>query len=192
MRLGEAQTFASPEEALEHFGTKGMKWGVRKQREPKPQLTGYVKKPIVRTTKNGDVFTMTPHPPNKFIKAMSKISKKYTESYNNAASLEIKDKDGKKIGHAAFWLQGKDDMYLNWITIEKSARGQGYATAVLQAAQEHGKTLGKKRMLLEVPNNAPDARHIYEQMGFKFVGEKGNKGDMWDGLVEMEYKFDED
>jgi hypothetical protein len=28
--LGEVQRFASPEEALEHFGVKGMHWGVRK------------------------------------------------------------------------------------------------------------------------------------------------------------------
>jgi len=30
MILGEAQEFASPGEALAHFGIKGMKWGVRK------------------------------------------------------------------------------------------------------------------------------------------------------------------
>lgn len=29
MILGETQAFASPEEALAHFGVKGMKWGVR-------------------------------------------------------------------------------------------------------------------------------------------------------------------
>lgn len=34
MILGENQAFASPEEALTHFGTKGMKWGVRKEDGP--------------------------------------------------------------------------------------------------------------------------------------------------------------
>lgn len=33
MQLGKAQTFASPEEALEHFGIKGMRWGIHKDRE---------------------------------------------------------------------------------------------------------------------------------------------------------------
>lgn len=33
MILGEAQQFASPEEALVHFGVKGMKWGVRKDHD---------------------------------------------------------------------------------------------------------------------------------------------------------------
>lgn len=31
MILGQAQPFASPEEALQHFGVKGMRWGVRKE-----------------------------------------------------------------------------------------------------------------------------------------------------------------
>ena len=31
MKLGETQPFASPSEALEHYGVKGMRWGVRKQ-----------------------------------------------------------------------------------------------------------------------------------------------------------------
>lgn len=192
MILGEdQQQFASPEEALAHFGVKGMKWGVRKEREPKPELTGYIKETITRKTANGDTFTLSPHPPNKFIKAMGKLSRKYTEGYNDAASLDIKDKGGKKIGEAAFWFKGekgkpKDVMYLNWITIEKSARGQGYASEVLKAAQEHAKTKGVKKMQLEVPGNAPDARHIYEKMGFEFTHQSGTKDDYWGGLTHME------
>jgi len=34
MILGEAQTFASPDEALVHYGKKGMKWGVRNEDKP--------------------------------------------------------------------------------------------------------------------------------------------------------------
>lgn len=35
MQLGNAQQFASPGEALEHFGIKGMRWGFRKKPETK-------------------------------------------------------------------------------------------------------------------------------------------------------------
>lgn len=37
MILGESQTFASPGEAFEHFGVKGMRWGVRNTEERTPE-----------------------------------------------------------------------------------------------------------------------------------------------------------
>ena len=190
MRLGEAQPFASPEEALEHFGIKGMKWGVRNDKSPLVGLTGG--KVITRTTANGDTFTVSQRPPNKLIKSLAAISDNYRNSYNQSASLVIKGEDGKKIGEAGLWIKNKDDLYLNWVHIEKSARGRGYASEVLKAAGEHAKTKGMKRMVLEVPGNAPDARHIYEKMGFNPTGKTmGAKNDTWGGLTEMEYKFDD-
>lgn len=186
------QPFASPEEALEHFGVKGMKWGVRNEKKPQPQLSGYVKDPIVRTTAKGETLTLSPNPPTKLHKGLAKISKNYRESYSNSAYLEIKDAQGKKVGTAQFWLKGKDEIYLNTIEITKSARGRGYATEILKAAAEHGKAAGKTRMILEVPGNAPDARHIYEKMGFRATRELAPKGSaLYDGLTEMEYRFDD-
>ncbi len=79
---------------------------------------------------------------------------------------------------------------MNWVNIEKSSRGRGYATEIMKASAEHGKKTGMKRMVLEVPGNAPDARHIYESMGFTKTRELSPEGsDLWDGLTEMEYKF---
>ena len=184
------QPFDTPSEALEHFGVKGMKWGVRKNPGSKPELKNLVDKPMVRTTKNGDVITLTQNPPGKINKALAKISSNYVKSYNSGAHLDIKDAQGKRVGTASFWLKGQDDIYLNMISIDRSARGRGYATEVLKASAYHGKRMGKKRLLLEVPGIAPDARHIYEKMGFKETGVTlGNKKDVWGGLTEMEYQL---
>lgn len=185
------QMFASPEEALTHFGVKGMHWGVRKEDKGPAEIRGPIKEPIVRKTKNGDTFTLSPKPPNLFDKNMSKLSKGWRDRVDNGAHLRITDKDGKKIGDASFWFKGKDDIYLNWIQVKTSARGQGYASAILQSAAEHGKKTGRKRMVLEVPGNAPDAQHIYEKMGFKPTGvTQGHKNDVWGGLTQYEYRFD--
>jgi ribosomal protein S18 acetylase RimI-like enzyme len=185
------QTFASPEEALAHFGVKGMHWGVRKERQPKPELKNLLADgPITRTTKNGDEFTLSQTPPNWLQKGLAAASKSYREQYKNSAYLSIKDKDGKKIGAANFWHKGPDTVYLNWITINKHSRGNGYAGAVLAAAEEHSRAAGKKKMVLEVPGDAPDARHIYEKMGFKVTSQptaKEAKNDtLWGGLTAME------
>lgn len=176
---------------LEHFGVKGMKWGVRKNRDKGPEpIRGPIQKPIVRKTKTGEKFTMTPQPPGRADKVLSRISKSMADRVNNGSNLKIHDKQGKKIGEASFWFKGKDDIYLNWVTIEKSRRGQGYASEILKAAEQHGKKTGRKRMVLEVPGNAPDARHIYTKLGFVPTGvTQGHKGDIWGGLTEMEYKF---
>lgn len=191
MILENHQSFASPEEALAHFGVKGMQWGVRKERAQNLQdLTKG--QDIVRTTKNGDQFTLSPKAPTKLDKALAAASESYANKFGESAHLDIKDKDGKKIGTANFWhdQKQKDAVYLNWITINKHARGQGYAAAVLKAAEDHSRAAGKKRMRLEVPGNAPDARHIYEKMGFKVTKEptaKEAKSDpVWGGLTSME------
>jgi len=189
------QEFVSPEEALEHFGIKGMKWGVRKTDQPKSEAAGLLKgASVTRTTKNGDEFTISQTPPNWLQKALAKASPTYREQFNDSAYLSIKDKNGKKIGAANFWNKGPDTVYLNWITINKHARGNGYASAVLKSAEDHSRAAGKKQMVLEVPGNAPDARHIYEGMGFKVTKEptaKEAKADpLWGGLTHMEKKLD--
>lgn len=190
MIAGGNQEFASPEEALAHFGIKGMRWGVRKDDTRSSVPSGPIKEPIVRTTKNGDTFTLTPKPDTTIDKALSKLSSGYKQRNAEASHLKITDKDGKKIGDASFWFKGKDDIYLNWIQVKKSARGNGYASAILQAAAEHGQATGRKRMVLEVPGISPDARHIYEKMGFKPTGvTQGTKDDVWGGLTQYEYKF---
>jgi ribosomal protein S18 acetylase RimI-like enzyme len=198
MYQGGNQEFASPAEALAHisiddllhFGVKGMRWGVRKERQPKPELKSLLKDgPITRTTKNGDEFTLSQVPPNWLQKGLASVSKSYREQYKQSAYLSIKDKNDKKIGAANFWHKGPDTVYLNWITINKHSRGNGYASAVLKAAEDHSRAAGKKRMVLEVPGDAPDARHIYEKMGFEVTGHVGSKDDIWGGLTSMEKKL---
>jgi len=182
----------SPEEALEHFGVKGMHWGVRKNSPPSAPLTGFGPDKIVRKTANGDEFTLERTSVTPLHKGLARLSKNYRDSYNNGASMTIKDKDGNKIGNANFWKKSDDELYLNWIDVKKSARGQGYATEVLKAAEELGGSKGFKKMTLEVPGNSPDARHIYENLGFKVVKEDIDPKDpIWGGLTSMEYEFKE-
>lgn len=187
-----AQPYASPEEAvLAHYGVKGMQWGVRKERARNLQdaTKGAV---VTRTTANGDTFTASANPPGKIHKGLAALSKNYAEAYSRGAHLSIRDKDGNDIGDAMFDYKKNGDLYLNWVSIETSARGRGYATEVLKAAADHGKAMGAKRMTLEVPGNAPDARHIYTKMGFKDTGKTmGHAKDLWGGLTEMEYRFDD-
>jgi hypothetical protein len=110
------------------------------------------------------------------------MSKNYVNSYNNGAFFTIKNGEGKKIGDANVWKKNDEELYLNWIGIKQNERGKGYATA--------GRRSGFKKMTLEVPTNSPDARHIYEKLGFKATKDLGYDP-VWGGLTQMEYEFGE-
>lgn len=192
MILGETQQFASPGEAFEHSGVKGMRWGVRKDRVPKEKIKSFVQEPITKTTKNGDVFTLTPNkefqdPVMQFLGRHSDRHRKFIE---NSASLTIHDKEGNSIGAARVRRKSKDELNLIWLDIEPSKRGRGYAQAVMKSAQDLGGKAGFKKLTLEVPGIAPDARHIYEKMGFTVTKTPKNKADIWGGLTHMEYRYD--
>lgn len=187
----EAYTLTNPEQLVVHSGVKGMRWGIRKD-HPSNELRGLGPERIERTTKNGDKLVLTKTPPNALNKGLARLSSNYRESYKKGAFLDIRGKDGEKVGSASLWKKSDDELYLNWISIKNSARGNGYASAALKAAEGFGSQAGFKKMTLEVPGNAPDARHIYEKMGFKVVKEDIDPTDtVWGGLTQMEYKFNE-
>lgn len=158
------------DEFLAHFGVKGMRWGVRKS-SPPSDLVGLGPSQVVRTMANGDKLTLAKNPPNLMNRSLARLSPNYRESYNKGAFLTIRDKTGAKVGDANLWKKNDDELYLNWIGIKSTERGKGYASAALKAAEDFGSQAGYKKMTLEVPGNAPDARHIYEKLGFKVVKE---------------------
>lgn len=187
------QPFTSPEEALAHFGVKGMRWGVRNDKPPKEKVKSFFQEPITRTTANGDQFTVIPKQgaQGPVIQALARRFPRHRKLIENSAAMDIQDKDGNKIGHAQVYRKSKDELNLVWLDIEKSNRGQGYATAVMKSARDLGGKHGFKKLTLEVPGISPDARHIYEKQGFKVVKEPKSKADVWGGLTHMEYNYED-
>jgi RimJ/RimL family protein N-acetyltransferase len=192
----ETQLANINDEPITHFGVKGMKWGVRKDRSSqKAPLKSLGPDSVVRKTASGEEVRLSKIPPSRFQNFMGRRSKKFRESYADQAYLTIHDGSGKKIGEAQVAKKSKDELNLVWLGINKSARGQGYATAVMKAGAEFGRQEGFKKLTLEVPKNSPDARHIYEKLGFKVVKEPTAK-EMEDdivfgGLTEMAYDVNE-
>jgi ribosomal protein S18 acetylase RimI-like enzyme len=181
-----------PEEDLQHFGVKGMKWGVRKEESTtRTPLKSLGPDKIVRKTSRGEEVTLSKTPPTKLHELLARMSKSYREEYESSAFLDIRDGQGKKVGEAQVQKKSKDELYLIWLGINQSARGRGYGTAVMNAAKEFGKQEGFKKMVLEVPANSKDARHIYGKLGFKYISEAngGNKDAVWGELANMEYDF---
>lgn len=187
----EANINSSFDDELQHYGVKGMKWGRRKSSSTTPELKTLGPDKITRKTKSGEEITMTKIPPGAITRFLAKRSERVRNAVANSASLTIRNSEGKEVGYANMEKRSKDELYLNWIGINADSRGKGYATAVMKAAEGFGKEGGFKKMTLEVPGNSPDARHIYEKLGFKVTKEDKDPDDpVWGGLTSMEYSFD--
>lgn len=185
----------STEDFLTHNGVKGMKWGVVKKED---SLSGWLASTtpelaLKKKFSTGDAVAIYRDPPGKLVKFIARRSKKYAEDAQNLHSFTFKDKDGTKVGDAQFVREPGDSLYLVWLGIKPAHRGKGYASASMKGVVEYAKTNNIKQLRLEVPGNAPDARHIYSKLGFKFEGAEGKdyindpKDPVFGGLYNMTY-----
>ena len=189
---------------LKHYGVKGMKWGVRKSEKSSPsgKLKNYKSKVKDRynrdqtrelrsvevTSKKGEKVVATEDRSYKLASFLSSLKEtSYQDSLDNPSfSITV---NGEKVGESSFSKKKNGEINLVWLGVNPEYRGRGYASSVFDAAVEYGRSEGAKKLTLEVPGNAPDARHIYEKRGFKVTKEpteKEKKTDIvWGGLTHM-------
>ena len=77
---------------------------------------------------------------------------------------------------------------ITWLYIKPKYEGNHYATRVMKAIINKAKELGYRKLTLEVPIGSPNARHIYEKLGF--IAVKEIKDETWGKLTAMEKKLD--
>lgn len=191
---------------LYHHGIKGQKWGVRRYQNPDGSLTAAGKKrydvdAIVRerealkinskTSKGSEVMLDHNHTP-AFTKFLARHNDKVRELLRNSKSFKIKA-EGKVVGEMDFYKESEDSLNIVWVGISGKHEGQGYGTAAMKGAIQYAKQTGCKQVTLEVPGVSPNARHIYEKLGFKSTGEVlGDDDDAWGGLTKMRLDLDYD
>lgn len=72
-------------------------------------------------------------------------------------------------GYAGFWFDG-DDAQIMTIGVAKEYQKRGIASNLLKTMIENAKSIGAKRMLLEVKVNNNPALKLYEKFGFTEMG----------------------
>lgn len=166
------------DDVLAHYGVLGMKWGIRKDR-------------LVLKTKSGDTISLSETPPSRLALFIARHSKRAAAEQEKTAMFNIRAPNGKTVGDITLYKESEDSINVVWVTTKESVRGKGYGTAVMKAAVQIAEDTGCKHVTLEVPGTSPDAKHIYEKLGFKEVPSPDvDIDDIWGGLTNMRLDLD--
>ena len=203
-------TFISENNYLAHHGIKGQKWGIRRFQNTDGSLTPEGKErytdgsddangkkdlsgleTIRATAKDGTELVMSQRPAPKLAQFIGKYLPSVKKNIENGKQFNIMA-NGKRVGDADIFDEGNNSLNVVWITVDDSQRGKGYATAAMKGFVDYAKKKGYSRMTLEVPGDSPDARHIYEKLGFKAIQQITDDDDAWGGLTKMHLKLDGD
>ena len=183
---------------LAHHGIKGQKWGVRRFQNEDGSLTNAGKvrynledhyalsDEMSSKTKAGQTVQLSADPPGRIVKFLAAHNRKIREKQENTRNYTLRA-NGKQVGDMTLYKESTDSMNVIWVGVDDSERGHGYATAAMIGAIEVARRSGCKQVTLEVPGKSPDARHIYEKLGFREVGTVSTEEDdpYWGGLTAM-------
>lgn len=177
---------------LYHHGIKGQKWGI--QNGPPyplddPNLPGKKLYKIDGYSKNGVKVSMVQKPTSKMTAFIAKVFPSRKEQIMNDSFFDIVV-DDQRVGQMFLFKESNDSLNVNWISIDNTNRGKGYAQASMKAVVDFAKKQGFKQMTLEVPGDSPDAKHIYEKLGFRDDGSSYDEDNVWGGLTNMKLVFD--
>ena len=77
----------------------------------------------------------------------------------------------------AHFAEGENDaFYIDTISVRKDQQGNGIGRILMEAACARAKALGHRNIALLVDKENPDARKLYERLGFKTIKERR----LWD------------
>lgn len=167
-----------------------MKWGVRKDRTRSSSARSSQPRNVV-LSKRGETVELQQNPKSATAKFLAKVIPGLKNKQDRYTDYSIKDKEGKIVGSISTNMDSDSSLNIAWLCVNSKNEGKGYGQSAMRTIIDHAKQSGFKELTLEVPTTSPNARHIYEKLGFKETGEKmiGDKNDIWGGLTKMKLEL---
>ena len=177
---------------LQHHGIKGQKWGVRRFQNKDGSLTPEGKKKYANSmadtkvyTKKGVCLTLRKQPTSLIAASIQKLSKSARDNAERSDFLDI-TVNGQRVGDLQLYRESPKSLNVVWVSVNPKHEGNGYGSTVMRAVADHARKQGLDKVTLEVPGISPNARHIYESIGFKAKEVISDEDDAWGGLTAME------
>ena len=122
-----------------------------------------------------------------FIAKFLRRFKRYRDSSNRFINFDIYWKNSLA-GYLQVYEESLEEVNLMWAAVNEKYQGNKIFEQVLLFLFKFFAELGYKEVTLEVPGNAPAAKHIYQKLGFKEIEYLGDD-QLFEGLTKMKKKF---
>ena len=159
---------------LTHFGVKGMKWGVRKSKQPTESYR--------TSTKRGESMSLERQKLGLLGNTARKLSSHVREEQDKSYGYDIKNASGKKVGNIYMYQEAPGVINYNWGNVKPKYQNKGYMTAAMKESEKIARKLGAKKLTAEIVMNSPDMLHIANKMGYKQLGKIENNPNAWGGM----------
>lgn len=109
---------------------------------------------------------------------------------------KIESEDGTSVGDITTTHQSDEALRVNWISVNKDHKREGYASSAMNTLIQDAKDSGYKKVTVVIPTGSKDVQHIYERLGFTVSKEDLTTDEIADSItslgdvVKLEYSLE--
>jgi ribosomal protein S18 acetylase RimI-like enzyme len=107
-----------------------------------------------------------------------------SRTLTDSSGVIVLEVDRRPAGYAAFWQDGKDSTWLDWVVVDARHRGLGYGVALVGAVEAVAARRGCSGVAMAVLRSNERAIRLYRSLGYEEAGGSERKLHLRKELIE--------